>query len=226
MALRIPSKKQRSSVPRGVRWTSREAAALRRLNSPVTIQRYLDSIRYNIDDKTRSPRGVMATRRAHCFDGALLAAAAIEFHGGRPRLIDLRANDDDDDHILAIFERHGLYGAIGKSNYTGCRYRDPVFRSVRELVMSYFCVYFNLAGRKTLREYSVPFDLAKVKDVDWRHTDDDLSPLGDRIDAIRHMRLIPTRIERELALADDRSFRAETLGLDKRGSMQVKGSRI
>lgn len=212
--------------PRKTPWTTSERAILRRLNSPVAIQAYLDEIRYSIVDTTRSPRGVMTSRRAHCFDGALLAAAAIEFHGGRPRLIDLRANDDDDDHILAIFERHGLYGAIGKSNYTGCRYRDPVFRTLRELAMSYFCVYFNLAGRKTLREYSALFDLTTVRDVDWRCSASDLSPLGDRIDAIRHFRLIPRRSERELALADERSFRAETLGLDKRGSMQVKGARI
>ncbi len=205
-------------------WSSVEHRVFRALKSPALIQNVVDTFTYNTDNKTRSPRGVMQTKRAHCFDGAIFAAAAIEYHGGKPILIDLRANDDDDDHILAIFTRNGLYGSIGQSNYTSGRYRDPVFRSIRELVMSYFCTYFNLAGRKTLREYSGIFDLAKVRDIDWRFTDEDLSPLGDRIDSIRHYTCIPHRHERELSIADMRTFKAETLFLDKKGAFKVKGS--
>lgn len=205
-------------------WLAQERAILRRLSRPSKIQEFVDSLTYNTDNKTRSPRGVITTNRAHCFDGAIFAAAAIEYHGGKPLLIDLRANDDDDDHILAIFVRNGLYGSIGQSNYTGGRFRDPVFRTIRELVMSYFCSYFNLAGRKTLREYSGIFDLTKVRDIDWRFTDEDLSPLGGRIDSIRHYPCIPQRSERELSIADMRTFKAETLFLDKKGAFKVKGS--
>ncbi|MFM1847521.1 MAG: hypothetical protein RL417_995 [Pseudomonadota bacterium] len=206
------------------RWTPREHLVFRQLKNPIEIQLHLDTVKYNIDSMTRSPRGVIAARRAHCFDGAIFAAAAIEYHGGKPLLIDLRANHDDDDHILAIFERNGLFGSIGQSNYTGGRFRDPVFRTIRELVMSYFCTYFNLAGRKTLREYSGIFDLTKVRDIDWRFTDEDLSPLGDRIDSIRHYPCLPPKSERELSIADMRTFKAETLFLDKKGAFKVKGS--
>ena len=205
-------------------WLPPEHRFLKKLKTPAHIQAAVDTFVYNTDHKTRSPRGVLATRRAHCFDGAMFAAAAIEYHGGKPLLIDLRANDDDDDHILAIFLRNGLYGAIAQSNYTSGRYRDPVFRTLRELVMSYFCTYFNLAGRKTLREYSGIFDLTKVRDIDWRFTAEDLSPLGDRIDSIRHYPCIPPQSERELSIADMRTFKAETLFLDKKGAFKVKGS--
>jgi hypothetical protein len=211
-------------VDRKNTWRRGELAVLRKLRHPAAIQSFIDSFAYNTDKITRSPRGVIGTGRAHCFDGAMFAAAAIEYHGGKPWLIDLRANDEDDDHILAIFSRNGLYGSIGQSNYTGGRYRDPVFRTIRELVMSYFCVYFNLAGRKTLREFSGIFDLRKVRDIDWRFTTADLSMLGDRIDSIRHYRCIPSKSERELAIADSRTFKAETLFLDKKGAFKVKGS--
>jgi hypothetical protein len=207
-------------------WTQTEKKFFRKLNSPFKIQLYLDSLPYNIDKITRTPRQVMKSGKAHCFDAAIFAAAVLQEHGHKPLLIDLRSNHEDDDHVLAVFQQAGCWGAIGKSNYTGCRYRDPVFRSLRELAISYFVVYFNLAGVKTLREYSVPFDLRKVKDVDWRRGDCDLDFLSQRLDAIRHYDLISPRTEKLLAPADDRSFRAETLGLDPRGAFKVKGARI
>lgn len=217
--------KKRTRGSSELRWNAQERAVFRTLNRPSKIQSFLDEIRYNITDKTLSPRGVLAERVAHCFDGALFAAAALEFHGYHPFIIDLRSNAQDDDHVLAIFKQAGLFGAIGKSNYTGCRYRDPVFRTLRELAMSYFNIWFNLAGRKTLREYSVLFDLEKVRDVDWRYTAEDLTPLGERLDGIRHYYLISRQAERNLADADDRLFRAETLGLNPKGAFQVKGAR-
>ena len=207
-------------------WTRAEKAVFRPLSKPGKIQSYVDGLKYNITDMTRSPRFVIKTGQAHCFDGAMFAAAALAFHGDPPLLIDLRANDDDDDHILAIFKRDGLYGAIAQSNYTGCRYRDPVYRNIRELALSYFNIYFNLAGSKTLREYSVLFDLRKVKDIAWRTTAEDISRLGDRIDRIRHFKLIPARAEKNLEDADDRLFRGETLGLDPRGAFKIPGARI
>ena len=207
-------------------WNKTERKLLGKLNTPAKIQAFLDKVRYNISEKTHSPRFVMKLKTAHCFDGALFAAAALEFNGDPPILVDLRSNHEDDDHVLAIFKRCGRYGAVAKSNYTGCRYRDPVFQTVRELVMSYFPIYFNLAGKKTLREFSVPFPLSKIKDVDWRKSPEDLTFLGDRIDRIRHFRLINKASERFLAMADERTFRGETLGLDPRGAFKAKGARI
>lgn len=202
------------------------AEALKSLKSPFKIQLFLDSLKYNIDDITQSPREVIKKGRAHCFDGAMFAAAALEMHGFPPLLIDLRANENDDDHVLAVFKQGGLWGAIGKSNYTGCRYVKCHIRTLRELAMSYFGIYFNLAGEKTLREYSGTFDLRQVKDIDWRTTASNLDPLGPRLDSIRHFHLIPHRSERCLAPADERCFKGETLGLDPRGAFKVKGAKL
>jgi len=209
------------------RWSPEERRTLIRLTTPFKIQLYLDTLRYNITDRTHSPRAALQHREAHCFDGALLAAAALELHGEPPLLIDLRSNGfDDDDHVLAVFRRHGCWGAIGKSNYTGCRYRDPVFRSLRELAMSYFPIYHNLRGQKTLRDYSAPLDLRRVHDLDWRWSDEDLTPLGERLEAKRHYPLISRRTERELVPVDDQTFEAETIRLDRRGAFKVRGGRL
>jgi hypothetical protein len=202
-------------------WSPSERRLFARLNTPFKIQTYLDQLRYNIDKITRSPRCVIQARRAHCFDGALFAAAALEFHGCEPLLMDLRCNGQDDDHVLALFKVGQGWGAIGKSNYVGCRYRDPVYRSLRELAMSYFHIYFNLASVKTLREYSVAFPLNKINDIDWRRTDEDVTPLGYRLDDSRHYFLISKRQEKLLENTDPRTLKAETLGLDRRGAFKV-----
>lgn len=207
-------------------WNSAELRIFKRLSTPPKIQHYLDALPYNIDPIARSPRQVLRHKRAHCFDGALFVAAALEVQGYPPLLMDLRATDEDDDHVLAIYQEQGHYGAIAKSNYTGCRYRDPVYRTLRELAMSYFNIYFNLAGKKTLREYSSLFDLRNISDFDWRFTSEDVDTLGFRLDRIRHYRLISRKQERLLIAADDRLFRAETLGLDPRGAHKVKNSRL
>ena len=207
-------------------WNSAEKAVFKRLTSPFKIQQYLDSIAYNLDPIARSPRGVMLNHRSHCLDGALFGAAALEQLGFPPLLMDLRANQFDDDHVLAIFRINGRWGAVAKSNYTGTRYRDPVYRNLRELAVSYFHIYFNLAGKKTLREYSIAFDLRRVKDISWRTTEQNLDLLGDRLDATRHFHLIDERTEKALAPADDRLFKAETLGLDPRGAFKVRGAKI
>ncbi|NDC38488.1 MAG: hypothetical protein EBZ48_10605 [Proteobacteria bacterium] len=212
-------------VPMTPKWTSTERKVLGKLSNPSKIQGYLDALPYNLDPITRSARGVMQRERAHCFDGAMFAAAALEQHGFPPLLMDLRANEEDDDHVLAIFRQHGRWGAIGKSNYTGCRFRDPIYRTLRELALSYFHIYFNLAGRRTLREYSVAFPLLRIRDVNWRTGCEDLAALGERLDAVRHFRLIDRRTEKLLSEADERTFKAETLGLDPRGAFKVKGAR-
>lgn len=204
-------------------WNKREQQIFNKLNTPEKIQAFLDAASYNITDYTYSPRQVIKKNIAHCFDGAMFAAAAIEFNGGQPLIIDLRATDEDDDHILAVYKKNGLFGTVAKSNYVNCRFRDPVYRNLRELALSYFHIYFNLAGTRTLREYSVIFDLSKVTDIDWRCSAEDLSDLGDRVDSVRHFPLIPKSSERIITKADARTYKAETMGVDKRGAFKIKG---
>lgn len=204
-------------------WNHKEQKIFKSLDSAEKIQAYLDSIKYNITDFTHSPRGVIKKNHAHCFDGAMFAAAAIEFHGGKPLIIDLRATVEDDDHILAIYKKNGLFGAVAKSNYVNCRFRDPVYRNLRELALSYFHIYFNLAGTRSLREYSVLFDLSAVTEFNWRTGEEDLSDLGQIVDSVRHFPLIPKATERLITKADSRTFKAETMGVDKRGAFKIKG---
>ena len=142
-------------------FTAREAAFLRRLTPEWRIQKFLDAIDYDVGGTAcRSPRRVLRDRTVQCLNGALFAAAALRLQGHRPLVMDLEAVRDDD-HVVAVFQRHGRWGAIARSNYSGLRFRESVFRTLRELVLSYFESYFNLRREKTLRRYSAPLDLAR-----------------------------------------------------------------
>lgn len=191
-----------STAPRksGWRWTAAELEILDRLGSPGAVQDFLDGIPYNAEPVCRSPREVLRVRRAHCMEGALLAAAALNHHGRPPLLVDLRAHNDDD-HVIAIFSEDGRWGAVAKSNTTLLRMRDPVYRTVRELAMSYFPFYFNLDGHSALRAYSVPCDLTRFDGRGWRFTTDDLEYLGDALDRLRHTRLVDEATARRLPRA-------------------------
>src|SRR5512136_709066 len=148
-------------------WSRQERALLRRLSTPRRVQDLLDRLAYRTEDEPAAPCRVLAERRAHCFDGALLAAAALRHHGHPPLLLDLRAVHDDD-HVLALFRVGGAWGAVAKSNFAGLRYREPIHRSLRELALSYFEPYYNLARRRTLREYSAsPLDLRRFDRWRW-----------------------------------------------------------
>ncbi|MBN1539844.1 MAG: hypothetical protein JW939_06840, partial [Candidatus Thermoplasmatota archaeon] len=159
------------------------------LDNPYRIQSFLDSIPYDPSPECRSPRIVLDEARAHCFEGALLAAACLRKLGHPPLLVDLRA-ENDDDHVIAVFNRRGLWGAIAKSNFTTLRFREPVYRTIRELAMSYFDLYFNTIGQKTMRSYSAPFDLSRFDNRQWMTTKDDLENIGEALDRSRHYPLI------------------------------------
>lgn len=204
------------------RWTVREEKTLLSLSTPAKIQSFVDGLTYNLDTIVRSPRGVLRAKRAHCFDGAIFAAAALEFHGISSSLVALYATENDDDHVVTVFRRSGYWGAIAKSNYVPLRWRDPVYKSLRELAISYFDGYFLLNGQKTLRAYSRPFDICKVRDVDWRTSDKDLDPLGTRIDDKGRISLLApwmteSWINKEIKPADNRWIKAAAVGLDPRG---------
>jgi len=141
----------------------------------------------------------------------MLAAAALRANGCPPLILDLEA-ENDTDHVIAIYRVKGHWGAIAKSNYTGCRYREPVYRSLRELALSYFDVYFNLRRERSLRTFSRPVNLARFDKREWMTTDEPLWFIAEYLFEIHHSRLLPARMEKSLHRLDDRSFRAGCLG--------------
>jgi hypothetical protein len=193
----------------------RELAILRALRAPERIQRFLDdSISYNKEKSgptCRSPRRVLRDRLAHCLEGALFGAAALRVQGWEPLLLDLEAVRDDD-HVLAIFRQYGCWGAIAKSNYAGLRYREPVYRTLRELAMSYFEDYYNPAGERTLRTYSRPVNLRRFDRIHWMTAEEDLWVISDYLFSIPHRELLPRGVDRRLNRLDQRSRAAGQTG--------------
>ncbi len=186
------------------------------LDSPFKIQVLLDSIPYSSEESYRCPRRVLRDRVAHCFDGALLAAAALRRLGHPPLILDILA-ERDDDHMLALYKRNGCWGAIAKSNFSGLRYREPVYRNLRELVMSYFDMYYNVAGEKTLRGYTVPLKLATFDRLDWMSRDETMDLIAERLDVIRKVPVVTAEMVAGLAPVDKRSYDAGLLGVNEAG---------
>src|SRR5207302_1381719 len=169
--------------------TPRELRKLRSLKDPYGIQKHLDAMPYHLADTAWSPRRVLAENTSHCLEGAIFAAAALRANGYPPLIFDLEA-EGDTDHVIAIYKSHGHWGAIAKSNYTGCRYREPVYRSLRELAMSYFEVYFNLRRERSLRTFSRPVNLARFDRLTWMTTDQPLWFVAEYLFTIRHFALL------------------------------------
>ncbi|MBI3698268.1 MAG: hypothetical protein HY238_25950 [Acidobacteria bacterium] len=195
-------------------FNARELAVLRRLNTPGKIQRFLDELGYNKEkegETCRSPRRVLRENVAQCMEGALFAAAALRAQGFPPLIVDLESVRDDD-HVVAVFRQHGHWGAIAKSNYAGLRFREPVYRTLRELAISYFEHYYNLAGEKTLRTYSRPVNLARFDRIDWMTTNEDLWSIPEYLQKISHRRLLTPEMERRLNRMDERLFKAGQVG--------------
>jgi hypothetical protein len=202
-------------------WTAKERAVLSKLDTPARVQEFLNRMAYDPEAGTASPRRVLRERKANCFEGALFAAAAFRFHGRPPLLVDMRSWNDDD-HVLAVFRRNGAWGCVAKSNYTVLRFREPVYRSIRELMMSFFDVYFNPIGQKTLRAYSVPFDVSRFDAREWMTTEEDISDIGDALDRARHYPVMTAAQIRALHLADPALIRAGLLGADAAGLFTPK----
>lgn len=197
-------------------WTKDEIAFLRTLSDPDKIQGFLDIIDYNPDYECRSPRWVIRKRSAHCFEGALFAASALQFLGYQPLIVDMKSFNDDD-HVIAVFMEQGHWGAVAKSNFTTLRYREPVYRSLRELVMSYFDFYFNIAGDKSLRSYSLPLNLNVYNSRKWATTDEDLEYIGDKLETIRHYPVVNKTMINNLKKASDTMLKAGMLGANENG---------
>jgi hypothetical protein len=181
-----------------------EFAVLRRLDSPRKIQAFLHGLKQNFEpggETCHGVREVLRTRTAHCIEGALLAAAALWVHGEPPLLLDLRAVRDYD-HVVALFRRRGRWGAISKTNGATLRWRDPVYRSLRELAMSYLHEYTNRREHKTLREYSRPFDLRSLPASAWVTPRKGAWGVAERLDELPHTALLTRAEERELVRRD------------------------
>jgi hypothetical protein len=199
------------------RFAPAERSTLRSLKTPEKIQRFLDAIAYNKEDRgptCRSPRRVLRDRTAYCLEGAIFAAAALRVHDFPPLLLDLEAVRDDD-HVLAIFRQHGHWGAIAKSNYSGLRFREPVYRTLRELAMSYFEFCYNPDGEKTLRTYSRPVNLARFDKIAWMTTEQDLWAISDHLFSIPHRPLLSAAQARRLRRMDPRLYAAGLFGAAK-----------
>ena len=192
-----------------------ELSIFRKLSTPQTIQRFLDDeVGYNKEkdgETCRSPRRVLRDRLAHCAEGAYFAAAALRLIGHPPLIMDLMAVRDDD-HLLAVFQQDGCWGAIAKSNYSGLRFREPVYRTVRELVMSYFAHYYNLKGELTLREFSRPVNLSRFDRKNWMTAEEDLFWLGDTFYTVPHSPVMPVAMTRKRRMLDRRLFNAGLVG--------------
>jgi len=192
-----------------------ELRTLRALKTPAGIQRYLDDMPYHLAGTAWSPRLVMRGQMAHCLEGAVFAAAALRVLGFPPIILDLEA-DQDTDHVLAIFKSRGHWGAIAKSNFTGCRYREPVYRTLRELALSYFHIYFNLRGERTLRRYSRPVNLARFDRRNWMTTEKNIWFIAEHLCDIPHQPLLARGLEKRLTRVDMRTFQSEMVGHRKK----------
>jgi hypothetical protein len=195
-------------------FTAAEFALLRRLSTPEKIQAYLNAtpINHELEGETvLSVREVIRQRRAHCIEGAMFAACALWVNGDPPLVMHLDCDLSDYPHVIALFRRHGAWGALSRTNGAPLRYRDPVYRTLRELALSYFHEYSNRRGHKTLRSYSVPFDLRRLPLEDWLTSEKSCWKAHDRLVELRHYPLITRRQERLLARRDAFERRAAKL---------------
>lgn len=205
---------KRAGSRRSLNLTAKEFALLRRLDTPRKIQAFLNAIPINHEltgETILSVREVLRQRRAHCIEGAFMAACALWAHGDPPLLLHLDCDPSDYPHVIAVFRRNGGWGAISKTNGTPLRYRDPVYRSLRELAMSYFHEYFNKRHLKTLRSYSRPFDLRNVDPALWVTNEQPCEEVHDRLVRSRHYPLISKLQERLLARRDPFERKASKL---------------
>lgn len=190
--------------------------ALRRLDHPHKVQAWVSRFTYNTGDETRSAQEAFLAKKAHCFEGALLACLALEYHGHPPLMMDLRGHGDDD-HVVALFKLKGLWGAISKTNTTVLDFRPAHFRDPRELAMSYWAMYFNWKGQYAMKDFAGPIDLRKFKKFDWRTGQDDMADLGWAFNKLPHTKLATPGQLAKLPKVPERLRQAGFLGSDMKG---------
>ncbi|HEX3099965.1 MAG TPA: hypothetical protein VHQ41_03245 [Patescibacteria group bacterium] len=206
----MPTKLKLKAKPKSAQnFSAQERKILQRLSSPAKIQDFLDSLPMNFSDADPClcPQQVLQQRTAHCMEGALLAAAALHFHGHRPLLLDLTTTPNDEDHVVALFSQgtgvSKRWGAISKTNHAVLRYREPVYKTVRELAMSYFHEYFlNSTGQKTLRTFSEPFDLSKFAHLNWLSSQEGIMEIIQAMSDSPHEQILTKQQIKNLRKAD------------------------
>jgi|SRR3989338_498055 len=182
-----------------------ELKILKSLNNPKKVQDFLNKIKINFEeqeDTCMSPHLVLKKRKAHCMEGALFAAAALELQGHPAKVLDLTAAGRDFDHVVAVFRQHGNWGAISKTNHAVLRYREPVYKTIRELVMSYFHEYFMDNGKKTLRSYSNPISLKRFNKINWKTSEANLFEIPEYLAEVKHHTILKKHHIKNLRRAD------------------------
>ncbi|MDP3992067.1 MAG: hypothetical protein Q8P79_00995 [Nanoarchaeota archaeon] len=170
-----------------------EMKILKSLDTPGKIQDFLNGIPINFEEKgdtCMSPRLVLRNRKAHCIEGAMIAAVCLRLNGEKPLLVDMEATKKDFDHVICVFKRGSRWGAIGKTNHAVLRYREPVYKSIRELIMSFFHEYFDDDGKKNLRSYSLPVDLSRFDHLNWMTSEEDVWYIPDYLAKVRHFPIL------------------------------------
>jgi hypothetical protein len=202
--------------------TKSERRIFDRLATPARLQAFLDRITYSSDPIYRSPLRVLRERKGHCFDGAIFAAAVLQRIGYPPLILELLPNGRDDDHLLAVYRKDGCWGALAQSNFTGLRYREPIYRSLRELVMSYFEQFYNIDREKTLRGYTEPINLRAYDSREWMTRDATMRQIAGGLDRAPHRKVLTRKMVRGLVLVDERSFRSGLMGAVHKGLYQPR----
>ena len=198
----------------------KEFKILKRLDTPVKIQNFLDKMRINFEEKgdtVFSPLTVLEKMICHCTEGAVLAALALRIHGYPPLLLDLTANKHDFDHVVALFKKNGKWGAISKTNHAVLRYREPIYGSIRELAMSYFHEYIDGKGRKNLRSYSPPVNLKRFDKLGWMTTKEEIDYIPEYLAEVKHFPILDRKQIRNLRKADKLEIQAGNLVEWKKG---------
>ena len=183
----------------------KEIKILKALNTPKKIQDFLNKIPINFEEKgdtCLSPRMVLREHRAHCIEGAMVAAVALRLNGEKPLVLDLTSVPRDFDHVVCVFKRNGCLGAISKTNHAVLRYREPIYKSIRELVMSFFHEYFDDNGKKTLRQYSLPVDLSRFDHLNWMASEENVWEIPDYLAKVKHFPMLTRSQIAGLRLAD------------------------
>lgn len=194
---------------------SDELKLLKKLDNPEKIQDFLNSLEMNFEengDTCMSPRSVLRLRKCHCIEGALLASLALRLHGYPPLIVDLEAHEKDFDHVISVFKIDGFWGAISKTNHAVLRYREPIYKTIRELVLSYFHEYFlNSSGKKTLRTYSAPVNLSKFDKKNWITSEADVWFIPEYLTTTPHKRILTKKQILNLRPADKIEIKAGEL---------------
>jgi hypothetical protein len=199
-----------------------EIVLYKSLNTPAQIQAFLDETEYSADPFYRCPIRVLREKKANCLDGAFFAAACLRQSGYKPFVVDLLPEPGtDDDHLIAVYKRNGLWGAVAKSNFVGLRYREPIYRTIRELVLSYFEQYYNVAGMKTLRGYTKPFNLARMDNTGWMFEDEGMDAVERASYEWEKVTLFSPELISTFVYVDERSRKAGLSGANEAGLFKV-----